>query len=406
MYAWKDDPLDLFPLFIVNKFSPISFPDKVKLIVKDLVADFLRVFKKSDIPQEKVWFLVLTQNNLDSLKEIKALTPNSIYTSFFKFRSTINEDSTYYFYMSLRFFRDFLYPFYWLVYYFDNKKRAKRYFDLLITVNGAYEESLRIIKKNKPKAIVFANDHLITARSILLAANDLGIKTYYVQHASVSEFFPPLEFAYALLEGEDSQLKYEKCGEIKSEVHLCGMPKFDRFSNQLNVKKNIECVGLAFNEIDKIEDVFNFVSELTDQNENLQIILRAHPGEDRNMDLLKQFTFSDSKTENAFSFLSKIDCLIAGESSIHLEAVLLNVYPLHFSFDKTILFDYYGFIKNNLVEHFKDVNELNKKLKELQVLKPKVQQRALQYNAAIGTDFYGESSKKIAKIITDTMNNE
>lgn len=405
MHIWRDNPSELFAVSIINKFSPESIPRKIKLVIKDLVADFLRVFKRHKIPVKKIWFFVLTQNNLDAVKEIKESIPGSIYTSFFRFKSTINENSTYYFYLPFRFFRDFSYPIYWLIYYFNNKKKAARYFDLLITVNGSYEESLRLLKKNKPKAIVFANDHLIIARSMLLAANHLGIKTYYVQHASVSEYFPPLEFSHALLEGMDSQLKYEKCGEVKSKIHLCGMPKFDQFSKQLNVKEKVEVVGLAFNLSVEIEDIFKFVSKLIETNSNLKILLRAHPGDDRNMDLLRNFTFSNSRREPVFSFLSRIDCLISGESSIHLEAVLLDVYPLHFCFDKTIQFDYYGYVKNNLVEHFVNMNDLNKKLKDLQVLKPKVQQRAIPYNAAIGSEFYGSSSKKITDIIFDTVNN-
>ena len=207
------------------------------------------------------------------------------------------------------------------------------------------------------------------------------------------------------MEGRDSQLKYENCGEVKSEIHLCGMPKFDKYISQLNTKEKVEVVGLAFNQIDEVEDVFKFVTQLKEDNSNLKLILRAHPGDDRSMELFEEFTFSNSKTESAFSFLSKIDCLIAGESSIHLEAVLLNVYPLHFSFDKSSFFDCFDFIKNNLIEHFIDVNALNNKLKELQILKPEVQQRAIPYNAAIGSDFYGKSAQKIAKIIIDTVNN-
>jgi len=405
MYSWTNNPLEVHPLSIVNKFAPTSIPQKLKLILKDFAADFLRIFKSSSIPESKIWFLVLTQNNLDALKDVKEITPDSIYTSFYKFRSTIKENSTYYFYMPLRFFRNFLYPIYWTIYYFNNREKAKRYYDLLITVHGSYEEALRLLKKTKPKAIVFANDHLITARSILLAANYLGIKTYYVQHAAVSEFFPPLEFSHALLEGRDSQLKYKNCGEIKSQVHLCGMPKFDKYVNELNTKDKVEVVGLAFNQIDAVEDVFSFVSQLKKENTSLEIILRPHPGDDRNMDLLEKFTFSNSKVESVFSFLSKIDCLIAGESSIHLEAVLLNVYPLHFSFDKSLFFDCYAFIENKLIEHFSNVKELNVKLKELQELKPNVQYRAIPYNAAIGSDFYGRSAQKIAKIINDTLNN-
>ena len=252
MHIWIDNPSELFPESIINILSPESITGKIKFVTKNILADFLRVFKSHNIPTQKIWFFVLTQNNFDALKEIKKFIPDSIYTSFFRFKSTINENSTYYFYLPFRFFRNFLYPIYWLIYYFNNKKKAGRYYDLLITVNGSYEESLRLLKKNKPKAIVFANDHLIIARSMLLAANHLGIKTYYVQHASVSDYFPPLEFSHSLLEGMDSKLKYEKCGEVKSKIHLCGMSKLDEFSEQLNVKQKVEVVGLAFNLSDEI----------------------------------------------------------------------------------------------------------------------------------------------------------
>ena len=404
MHIWIDNPSDLFPVSIINKFSPESIPAKIKLVIKELVSDFFRVFKRHNIPVQKIWFFVLSPNNVEALKDIKESISDSIYITFFRLRYTINEDSTHYFYLPFRFFRDFLYPIYWLIFYFNNKIKAKRYYDLLLTVNGSYEECLRLLKNTKPKAIVFANDHLIIARSMLLAANHLGIKTYYVQHASVSDYFPPLEFSHALLEGIDSQLKYEKCGEVKSKVHLCGMSKFDRFSKQLNIKEKVGVVGLAFNLFDEIEDVFKFISNLAEENSNLEILLRAHPGDDRDMDLLRDFTFSNSKKESAFAFLSRIDCLISGESSIHLEAVLLDVYPLHFRFDNTLQFDYYGFVKNNLVEHFSNMSDLNKKLKELQIFKPKVQQRAMPYNAAIGSEFYGSSSEKITNIILDTIN--
>ena len=405
MFIWKDNPSDVYPSFIINKFSPLPNFKKIKLIIKDFTADFLRLYRRNNIPQQKIWFLVLTQNNLDALKDIKKFIPQSIYTSFYRFRSKINENNTYYFYLSFRFIRDLLYPFYFLFFYFSNKKKASRYYDLLFTVHGTYEESLRLLKRTKPKAIIFANDHLVIARSLLLAANFLGIKTYYVQHASVSEHFPPLEFSHALLEGKDSKLKYEKCGEVKSKIHLCGMSKFDKYSNQINVKKKIEVLGIAFNLNDKIEDVLNFATQIINNNSNLKILLRAHPGDDRNMESLKTFSFSNSQKESAFDFLSSIDCLIAGESSIHLEAVLLNVYPLYFSFSKTIKFDYYGYIKNNLLENYTNIKDINKKLKDLQILKPKIQHRAIPYNAAIGSDFYGKTSNKIADIILETINN-
>ena len=50
------------------------------------------------------------------------------------------------------------------------------------------------------------------------------------------------------------------------------------------------------------------------------------------------------------------------------------------------------------------MDELNSKLKELQILKPNIQQKADYYNAAIDSDFYGKSTEKASSIIFETIN--
>lgn len=406
MHLWSENPYDDFPPSIVNKFSPSSLPQKIKLIIKDLTADFIRFFKVTNIPESKIWFLVLTKNNLDSLKEIKDITPNSIFTSFFRFRSTIDHDDTYYFHLSRRILYDLTYPIYWLVYLFNNRRKGLRYYDLLITAHGSFEESVRLLKKCKPKAIVFTNDHMVTARAMLLAANSLGVKTYYVQHAAVSSKFPPLEFTHAILEGEQSLLQYEQCGEVKSQIHLCGMPKFDKYAHQLNVSEKATRIGIAFNLIDDIKEISIIANHIKNTCSDLEIIIRPHPAEDRNLESLENFKISDSNRENAFDFLSRIDSLVAAESSIHLEAVLLNVYPLHINFGDNKLFDNYGFVADGLIEHYSSKESLVEKIKELSILKPSIQAKAKNFNAAIGSDFYGASANKISKIILETINVE
>ena len=61
---------------------------------------------------------------------------------------------------------------------------------------------LEELQKIRPKLALISNDHTVQARSLRISAEILGIKTLYMQHASVSEIFPPLEFDYALLDGE------------------------------------------------------------------------------------------------------------------------------------------------------------------------------------------------------------
>ncbi|APZ45332.1 hypothetical protein BW723_03015 [Polaribacter reichenbachii] len=401
-YMYTNGYLKTLPESFVNNISPVFVPRKIKLIIKDIIADILRSWRRTVISDSKVWFLVLTQNNVDALKKIQEDVPNSIFVSFYRFRSKVNVKVSYY-YLNRRFLYNIIYPIKWLVYLTENKKKALRYFDLLFTVNGTYEESVRLLKKSKPKAIVFTNDHLIIARSLLLAANDLGIKTYYVQHASVSAHFPPLEFTYALLDGKDALLKYKKSGPVKSQVQLVGMTKFDDYIDQVNNNNKVETLGIAFNMGDQIDDVKKCIEKIKSEHSDLKIIARPHPAEKRNLALLNNVTLSKPSVESAFDFIKSIDCLISGDSSIHLEAVLLNVFACYYNFTKSKRFDFYGYVENGLLKHYKTIEDLNIELGKLKIFKPNVQSKSNFYNAAIGSEFYGKSTIKISKFIQDTI---
>lgn len=402
-YMFTNGYLKTLPESFVNNISPIFLSKKIKLIIKDITADILRSWRRTVISDSKVWFLVLTQNNVDALKNIQENVPNSIFVSFYRFRSKVNVKVSF-FYLNRRILYDIIYPIKWFFYLTQNKKKALRYFDLLFTVNGTYEESVRLLKKSKPKAIVFTNDHLVIARSLLLAANDLGIKTYYIQHASVSTHFPPLEFTYALLDGNDALLKYKKSGPLKSEVQLVGMTKFDGYINQVNNNNKISTLGIAFNMGDQIDDVKICIYNIKSKHPDLKIIARPHPAEKRNLTLLNEVTLSYPSTESAFDFIKSIDCLISGDSSIHLEAVLLNVFACYYNFSKSKRFDFYKYVENGLLKHYETIEDLNKELGRLKIFKPNIQTKANFYNAAIGSDFYGKSTIKISKFILDTIN--
>ncbi|WP_147415817.1 glycosyltransferase family protein [Ulvibacterium marinum] len=285
-----------------------------------------------------------------------------------------------------------------------NRQRAIEHYDLLLAVNGSYEECLRLLKKSRPKAILFSNDHLIIARAMLLAAKKLSIKTYYVQHASVSEYFPPLEFSYAFLEGEDALVKYKKCGQIDSEVILVGMPKFDKYINHVNNNEKLTTVGIPFNLLDDLEVINKLVEWLKAEYPNLEVIIRPHPGDQRDLSQFASYSLSDPSRENAFQFLARTDGIICADSSIHLEAALLNVYPLYYNFERGEALDYYGYVRNGLVDFCKNIDELKLKIAQLRLAKPDIRNRAAFYNAAVNSDFYGQSTNKIVDMVFETIN--
>ena len=77
-------------------------------------------------------------------------------------------------------------------------------FDTYWFAYGYYLMVRFILRRTTPKAVVVANDHVMWFQAFVKAAQDEHIPTIYVQHASVTERFPPLSFDYAILEGTDA----------------------------------------------------------------------------------------------------------------------------------------------------------------------------------------------------------
>ncbi len=280
-----------------------------------------------------------------------------------------------------------------------NKKFALAYFDLIYYSIGYYENFKKILSREKPQLVVFSNDHNYDSRALLLACRELGVKTVYIQHASVTHLFPPLSFDLNLLEGQDSLEKYKKCGVISGKVQFIGMPRFDKYHHLIKPqKRTISNIGIAFNMIDNLESVYQLIKYLSTQT-NYQVTYRAHPREERNLSLLNEFKNiqNSNNQETAFDFLKNQDVLIAGSSSILLEACLLNVIPIYYHFDSEFN-DVYGFAKNGLAYSLDTIYDLQKVIhKHSENIN--IRAKAKYYNATIDTDDDGKSSKLALQLI-------
>ena len=62
-----------------------------------------------------------------------------------------------------------------------------------------------------------SNDHSPANRALLLVAKSKGIKTVYMQHASVSNLFPVLDFDYSFLDGVNAYNIYKEIEGTKTE---------------------------------------------------------------------------------------------------------------------------------------------------------------------------------------------
>jgi len=270
---------------------------------------------------------------------------------------------------------------------------------------------LRVLGESKPEFVVVSNDHNVDTRCLVAVAHFLGIKTVYMQHASVVPLFPALRFTYAFLDGEKSMRVYEQCeknspGDIasyqKPQVFLSGQKK----TLTGNESKGDNLVGVAVNMLDPIEGILSLVRRL--QISNIPVLLRWHPGQ-KKIDVERIYAefgsdslvqLSDPGKQHVARFLDRIHTMIAGNSSIHLEAALMGVRTIYFEIVPPSTPDYYGYVREKVSTHARSVNELLDMLVNDNVDREDGREEAIRhYSETYGTPWYGKEGELVAETL-------
>nr|MDA3831820.1 hypothetical protein [Spirochaetales bacterium] len=225
----------------LKKFAKIRYVscmgNYIRILAKGILLGLHR--KRAKPLQEGGIALVSNSgNNTVALEPIKSLYPNLAYFIGPSPLATYGPSIYAAAWVSLFFFPIYLWKCLRASAY---EKRSLSYaLDQVLLSYGYYYLSCFWLKKYKPRLVVFANDHSFHPRTFRAASLDVNVKTLYIQHASVTANFPPLDFDYACLDGKDSLEQYRQAGSIQSTVFLIGMAKssdlkgFQNRSRQVN----------------------------------------------------------------------------------------------------------------------------------------------------------------------------
>ncbi len=270
-------------------------------------------------------------------------------------------------------------------------------FDRIWLAYGYYMAARLGLRQLVPKCVILANDHTFEHRTIRLAAIAEKIPTIYLQHASVTAHFPPLEFDFAFLQGRQSMKIYEAIGPSSTRVYLLGSPKYDTYHRQINEKLEAERFGICLNLLDHIDQVEELCVHILTRFPELSIVIRPHPADERKdlwCEIAEKFQIerSDSSEVTSYEFLADVDAIIAGNSNILLEAVLMNVYPMFYPFEHQKRMRPYNFIEEGLVDCFSTTDAICDEIERLMNSKPTVRMRAASYESVLGSQNEGKSS--------------
>lgn len=283
----------------------------------------------------------------------------------------------------------------------QTKKLIKKFFTRLWITYGYYQMAEEYLKHYQVKVLVLSSDQGEFHRCLLLRAKELGIKTIYVQHASVAKGFPKLIASYSFLDGQESLEKYLYAGQPEGKVYLSGGVRFDPVFQKHKPKttEKVSTIGIAINMLDDFEKVKAICNSILIHSYHL--IIRPHPryGKlDTNWISNKGIGFSDPKIETSFDFIDNVDLMVSNESSIHLDAAMMRCPTIVYNLSNNPVLDYYSYIKMGLTPLAENEQQLFEMLKYPKELLPTVDK--LQYNnASIGTPFESSIGQVIADFI-------
>jgi hypothetical protein len=273
------------------------------------------------------------------------------------------------------------------------------------------------LKKSKPMFVLMSNDINVACRSLKLAAKTLNIKSVYLQHGSVSKIYPPLEHNYIFLDGQASLEIYRACeNDNYKNLNKYLDRKIFLSGNKKNLKKlelNKNQIGIAVNRLDDLENIKILCSNLIKSGYNVR--LRFHPGM---INLIKKnfinifknnssFECIDPEQESISEFCGNIFCLIAGNTSTHLEAAICGVIPIYFnSINVDYQYDYYSFVKNGLSYEANSVQDILSIINKIQSNQLKLNNNAVNYfSSTFQTQWQGREGELVASHLLSISRN-
>ena len=256
----------------------------------------------------------------------------------------------------------------------------------------------------KPRKIFISNHTRPFQRLIMKLFKNQGLG--YIQHASFIDNMPSLNgFNYLLVDGSDSLVKLINSKSSGNCIYTIGSSQHDVFLNYSQCKQELQSVGVCVNNLDNLEDIKDILLFIKKKCPLLKVSLRPHPSDPRfvemsNFSLLHDLNFSNSRKVESVEFLKGIDILVAGDSNIHLESILLNIPSIYLDL-KDNKKDLYGFLKykmlhiaNSPAQIIDILNTVNfKNLNSRELAKP--------FNSPINTLYQGKSTSLALKIIND-----
>ncbi|MEZ0171825.1 hypothetical protein [Microvirga sp. TS319] len=212
-----------------------------------------------------------------------------------------------------------------------------QYTGIFLGVLHSYADKRHLL----PRIAVVANDHSPSQVGFAMAMKSLGVPVIYVQHAEVSEIFPPLDFTASVLRNQRSLDTYRRVGPVKGKTFVVSRI-FDkaRFQDVMAPLTGEAIVGIYPTSRFDRADLQVAIESLRRNPAVQDYFVKLHPN--------TPLTFNEEEA-TYFKFRTNTPdarhVAIVGNSSVVVE-LLSQGHPVYQLFDLDgVDADYYGFVK-------------------------------------------------------------
>lgn len=200
----------------------------------------------------------------------------------------------------------------------------------------------------KPAALVQANDHSAARVALSMVMKALGVPRVYLQHAEVTNHFPPLDFEYSVLRNRQSLRTYEQIGPIAGRVYI--LSRHDEpFARSRLQRPREEPVTVVIYPTSRIrgEQLKDVVAALSSNPFIARVLIKAHPAS-----RAADFASLDAPGVRLIKDIPAEDHVaLVGNSAVAIELLHFGI-PVYQNFDfDPIAPDYYGFVRRGLTKH-------------------------------------------------------
>lgn len=196
-----------------------------------------------------------------------------------------------------------------------------------------------------PRVIVLANDHSPAQVACSIAAKEQGLPRVYMQHAEVSEAFPPLDFDVSLLRNRQSQRIYEEAGPIGGRVHVVGRERgeFNPRGYQAAVEEPCE-IGLYLTAQTDWQGVHLALERLSVNKRVGSVFIKPHPA----MPVRKVCEVCPPGVHVCVEVPERPHVAVVANSSVVIELLHRGIPVFQFYGMDSIPDDYYGFSRRGI----------------------------------------------------------